>query len=74
MSALLTHSVTDLHSIQEWFALTSHDLFQAKREQPDEMARVQLHVAAQSAHRLAAEIERFVTLHRQLQRDGLIEE
>lgn len=72
MPDLLTHSTTELQSIQEWFTSASSELFQAKREQKHEMARVRLHVAAQSAHRIAAEIEQFLDAYQALQRDGMI--
>lgn len=74
MSALLTYTAVELQELQEWFAAESQDLFQAKTLCDDEEDRVRLHVAAQDAHRLAAEISRFAAARRGLLADGLIEE
>lgn len=73
MSALLSYSSTDLAELQEWFAAESRNLFHAKAQCEDEEDRVRLHMAAQDAHQIAAEIRRFAIAHRALREDGLID-
>lgn len=73
MPALLTYSPAELAEIQQWFAEESRALFHAKTQCDNEEDRVRLHMAAQDAHQIAAEIRRFTSAHRALQQDGLID-
>lgn len=74
MPALLNYTAGELQELQDWFATESQDLFRAKTRCDIEEDRVRLHVAAQAAHRLAADIGRFAAAHQTLRDDGLIED
>lgn len=66
-------SMEQLLELHDWLAAESASLFEAKRQCLDEESRVRLHVAAQDAHRIAADLEQFAYAHRRLETDGLID-
>ncbi|MDP1796923.1 MAG: hypothetical protein Q8K78_05560 [Planctomycetaceae bacterium] len=74
MSTALTYSTTELQDLGDWFSTESEALFQAKARHIDEESRVRLHVAAQDARRIAADLRGFATAHQALQNEGLLDD
>lgn len=72
MPTLMTYPKADLTRLRDWFSVTSLELFDAKSSVEDQESKVRLHVAAQEAHHIAAELERFASAHQALLDDGLI--
>ncbi len=69
-----TVSLDQLLELHDCLAAESVGLFEAKRRCLNEESRVRLHVAAQDARRIAADLKQFAAAYQALQVEGLIAE